>query len=158
MKELKLQGTNKVALVDDEDFDRVSIRAWQITKIENTEYVITVDNNKQERLWLHVFILGKQEGKVIDHINRNGLDNQKTNLRHVTVSQNLHNTGPSKVNTTGYKGVRFSGTGKYRAMLIVNKVKVLDKTFKNIHDAARCWNEAARKHLGEFAFQNIIEE
>jgi len=71
-------------LIDDEDFERVSQYKWFL---DRDGYVIGSKGSRK----LHSFLIGKKEGFVVDHINRDKLDNRKCNLRHVTQHENCLN-------------------------------------------------------------------
>lgn len=86
-------------LIDKEDAEKVLKKRWSIN---SRGYVTNCVNKKTIRL--HTFIGGK---KSLDHINRNTLDNRKCNLREITFSNNQHNKGMFRNNTSGIKGVTF---------------------------------------------------
>lgn len=94
--------------------------------------------------------------KVIDHIDRNILNNRIENLRDVSAKQNLMNVGVSTSNTSGYKGVHKSSRGKYVARISENGVRRCLGTFNTPEDAARAYNAAALRYHGEFAYINKI--
>lgn len=89
MKRIKLTK-NKSALIDDEDFDRVSKNSWSY---HHSGYVV----RGKPQASLHRFIMEAKKGQIVDHINRNRLDNRKKNLRFSTTRQNqfncIHNDG-----------------------------------------------------------------
>lgn len=99
--ELSRNGKNKgkyVAFVDDEDFEYLNKYNWyaQIYKYKTCENIyaktnITLSNGKKSTKRMHVIIMGKCKGKEIDHIDRNGLNCQKSNLRFCTHSENNKN-------------------------------------------------------------------
>jgi hypothetical protein len=98
-----LETTNKEGnvsghiLVDQEDYSKVNMCRWAITKrgyVHNKKYV-----------YMHLLLINKPTGMEIDHINRNLLDNRKSNLRVVTQKENLGNKGFYTNNTSGYKGI-----------------------------------------------------
>ena len=92
---------NKVAIVDDEDYEWLNQWKWKYHK-DNYGYR-TVKYNKS--IFMHRIINKTPDGLFTDHINREGLDNRKCNLRTVTRNQNIFNSKPRKNNTSGYKGV-----------------------------------------------------
>lgn len=148
MKKIKLTQ-NKYALIDDEDFDRVNQYKWHAVRSKNkiTFYA------RRENQFLHQFILGSTG---IDHKNGNGLDNQKSNLRKATKSQNQCNRGKNKNNTTGYKGVKFDKPrNKFRARICINNKTIFLGRFDTSEQAAKAYNEAAKIHHGEFAVLNF---
>ena len=100
MKEVKLTNSSKTALVDDNDYDYISSFKWRIVCCKNKTYVST--GFGPTHLFLHTVLLGVTG---VDHIDDNGLNNQRHNLRVANQSQNMANRGKQKNNTTGYKGV-----------------------------------------------------
>ena len=98
MKEIEL-SRGMTALVDDEDFEYINQFKWSAHKdgkTKNTFYATGHGkriNGKRASTSIHMFVMGKKQGFVIDHIDGNGLNNQKSNLRFVTHrgnGQNLH--------------------------------------------------------------------
>ena len=150
-----------VVLVDDEDFDELNKFKWHVSKNWNTFYASRNVNNNgiMTKVHLHRQIMNKhlQKGLIIDHINHNGLDNRKCNLRIVTVQQNNQNSTSRKNSTSKYLGVYF-----YKKRLKwVAKISIKNKTiyigiYANEEDAAQAYNKAALKHFGEYANLNKI--
>lgn len=141
------------ALVDDEDFERVSQYKWSIRKHRDIYYAYGFIDGKM--IPLHQFIM---KDKWIDHINRKGLDCRKSNLRKVTPSQNQRNRRANKNSTSKYKGVYWQKAGcKWRATIFVNNKLLSLGFFCNELDAALAYNKAAIKHFGEFARINQID-
>lgn len=133
MKEIKLtQG--KVALVDDEDFEYLNQWKWHARR-GNCGYTfyagrqVRVFANKQKLIHLHVAILGNpQKGMVCDHIDGNGLNNQRINLRYVTIRQNTQNN-VHRVKSSKYTGVSWDKKNlKWQSKIAVNgKCKALGR-------------------------------
>ena len=157
MKEIQLtQG--KVALVDDEDFEYLNQWKWCAHKHRNTFYVVrnTTLNGKRITKLMHGVILN---GKGIDHIDHNGLNNQKSNLRFCTQSQNLMNTKKRANTSSIYKGVHFDNrTKKWLAQINLRGKQIYIKLLSSEVDAARAYNAKATELFGEFANLNIIKE
>lgn len=147
---------NLTALVDDEDFELVNAYKWRSDK---KLYAVTghrdwaVPFSKMEYLILGWPILGY----VIDHVNGNGLDNRRSNLRLCTQSQNLFNRVMPSHNTSGFKGVHWDHTRQtWMARAYVNgKQKNLGRFDCKI-TAAIVYNQAALANYGEFAKPNLI--
>jgi hypothetical protein len=160
-KEIKLtQG--KVAIVDDEDFEYLNQFKWQAHKNGNKFYAVTslLINNKYRTKMMHRLIANNKNKKMhTDHINGDGLDNRKINLRICTHSQNLMNRGPQANNKTGYKGVCYDKRiNKFRATISITGINKNLGCYINPVDAARAYNTAAIKYYCEFAQLNILPE
>ena len=97
------------AKVDPEDFLWLSQYNWYCHIRPHTSYAARNKrlNKKQKRFWMHREIIKTPEHLVCDHINRNGLDNRRSNMRIVTHSQNHFNEKLRTDNTSGYKGVYY---------------------------------------------------
>ena len=105
---------NKVAIVDDEDYVFLNQWKWHYHR-EYAARAITVSNGKQTRIYMHDILMPHPSDLEVDHINRNGIDNRKSNLRIVTHKQNADNRREIfKNNTSGVKGVCFHN-GKWQA-------------------------------------------
>ena len=89
MKEIQLsqQGKNKgkyFALVDDDEFERLSKHRWNVLKCDKTNYASGKVKNSSgtiKHMLMHRFLLNVSDDLYIDHINHNGLDNRKENVR-----------------------------------------------------------------------------
>ena len=150
----------KFAIVDPDDYPRLSKHKWRIcrTKGKNVLYAersIRLPNGKYSRLLMHRQIIHVPEGYVIDHINGNGLDNRKANLRPATVAQNAWNS-KKRNPRSGYKGVCFDkDKGLWRAAIVCNRKRIHLGYFKNRTDAAKAYDKAAKKYHGQFASLNF---
>ena len=143
-----------VALVDDPDYERVNQFKWRVRiKNERTQYAVTGDGIR-----MHRFILGITDPKVqVDHDDRDGLNNQRYNLRTCTNGQNQVNKPKMRLSDTSqYKGVYWDKQRRaFRAKLVVRGRKIYCGTFTDERDAALAYDEAARKHFGDFAVCNF---
>jgi len=158
MKKIKLTRGLE-ALVDDEDFEYLNQWKWYALKSNKTHYAVRNYrfNGKHSLLRMHRIIMATPDNLVIDHKDRDGLNNQKGNLRNCTIIQNAINKGKKKGSSI-YKGVDcyIDGLGYYhiRSRIRVNKKQVHLGFFKNEKDAAIAYNIAAIKFHGEFAIIN----
>ncbi len=109
---------------------------------------------------MHRQILGAEKGQQVDHINRNRLDNRRSNLRMCTPSENAKNAGKRRDGlTSNYKGVFFiARNGKYSAAIQVDRKRVSLGYYAVEEDAAYYYNEKAKELHGEFAFLNDLPD
>ena len=163
MKEIQLsQGRNcgnkgkYVALVDDEDFENINKHKWNVMKRGKTLYTqrhITVDG-KRTTIGIHNAVLN---GKWIDHIDHDGLNNTRSNLRFCTRSENNMNQRKKNNCTSIYKGVYFSkNEKKWKSTIAINGKNVHLGYFVSETEAAKAYNAKAIELFCEFANLNII--
>lgn len=152
MKRIKLTQ-DKYAIVDNSDFDKLNKYKWSANKIGNTYYAVRVKSKKA--ILMHRYLLGLNDSSVLcDHINRNGLDNRKTNLRISNKSQNAVNSKLNSLNTSGNRGVSYD---KYRSKWVVrlrhNGKYLFLGRFENKNDAINKYN-ITRKEISKDFFNN----
>lgn len=151
---------SKTVLIDDESYQLIKDWNLNLVKESNSFYVVCYKNGVSAKL--HRIIMGVSDPKIfIDHIDGNGLNNIKSNLRVATLAENSRNAGVTKRSTTGYKGVyRYKdgnkNAGRYTAALKINGKSILGGYFSSAEDAAKKYNELALKYHGEFANLNEI--
>jgi len=148
----------KVAIVDDADFARVMEHRWCAMRNRSNWYAVrggSTEDGKRRLLSLHRFLLEAGPDQEVDHRNGNGLDCRRTNLRLCTRGQNARNSRRPRDNTTGYKGVALiKKTGRYVAQISVERRHFYLGVFDSAEEAARSYDEAARRLHGEFARVN----
>ena len=157
--------SNLEILIDDEDFDLISKYNWYVYKPhKSTTYYSrathTIKENKNAKIYIHRLILGVTDPSIfVDHIDGNGLNNQKLNLRICSQSENMRNMKKPISNKSGFKGVFYrKDRNTYAAAIVVKGKKHHLGHFKNKLDAANAYNQAAIKYFGEFAKLNVIKE
>lgn len=164
MKQLQLSGKlgiGKTILVDDADYEYLSQFTWWVQKAKNTLYAIRYNPETKKRQLMHRLLFNLTDSRVfIDHINHNGLDNQKNNLRICTNADNQKNKKGN--GTSSYLGVSKytykNGTTNKKWIATIKhngKYKYLG-IFENEIDAAKSYNKAALEYHGEFANLNKI--
>lgn len=164
MRKIPLSN-GKYAIVDAEDFDIVSKYKWSETKPghRRTTYARTniKEGGKYRTERLHRLVLGLRpnDGKIIDHINGNGLDNRKSNLRISTSSANAVNVKVRRDNASGYKGVHFrKDRGTWQVEIRKNYKTVFQKSTKCVHLAGLIYNDNAKRIHGKYAWLNKVKE
>lgn len=161
MKQIKLtQG--KVALVDDEDFELLNQWKWYANKKCGFCYAVrhfkAISGKRDKKSMLHRQIMNCPEGLEIDHINHNGLDNKKSNLRICTRSQNQPNQ-KAKKHSSKYKGVSWhKASKKWQAMIVYNNRQIYIGLFDSEIEAAKAYDKKALELFGEFACLNFPME
>jgi len=116
-------------------------------------------NYKQKAMKMHRFIMNANEGDgIIDHRDTDRLNNQKYNLRHSSIAENLRNQKINKNNKSGFKGVRLHKPSMlYIAQIGFNNTQKHIGYYKCPIDAARAYNKVAFELFGDFALLNKID-
>lgn len=153
MKKISLTK-GKFALVDNEDYKRVSKYKWHYVGNGSAAHRVY---RTSEYIYMHRLIMNTPSGLEVDHINHNKLDNRKKNLRNCTRGENARNQVIRSDNTIGYKGVRFDDRNahrKWNAVIWLNgKLNHLG-SFKTKEEAATAYDDAAVVYHGKFAYKN----
>ena len=144
----------KVAQVSDEDYERVNALRWyaHFKPHSGNWYARAVIRKAGTRvhLQMHSFILPPPDGYEVDHRDRDGLNNQRENLRHGTASQNQGNRAGVRGRALP-KGVRCDRPGSYRGDIEHAGVRYRSKRVRTIAEAQAWYEAKAREFFGEFA-------
>lgn len=146
----------KYALVDEEDYERVMKFHWSAKVRKSVIYAER--NNNGEHMSIHRLVMGLEKGDklVIDHINHDGLDNRKVNLRICTHHQNSLNKRVTKEGTSQYKGVYWDKSkSRWIAGIRFKDVSYNLGAFKTEEEAARAYDVKAKELHKEFACLNF---
>lgn len=146
----------KIVTISDEDYDLVSKYTWAIAKRGKTFYAAS-SKWGYGVIYMHRLILKAKKGELIDHKDRNGLNNQRDNIRKCTGQQNKSNVSSHSDSKSMYVGVTwYKNYNKWEAQ-ITNKGKHYKLGyFENERDAASAYNLKAIELKGEFANINIL--
>lgn len=145
-----------VAIIDD-DCAHLSRHTWQVVARSETLFYASRHvcvEGKKTKVFLHHEVLGTRQRT--DHVNGDGLDCRRRNLRPATQQQNCANARLSRANRSGFKGVALhKHAQRWTAQVTVNRKKLHLGYFDNARDAARAYDKAAMLHFGAFAKTNF---
>jgi hypothetical protein len=152
-----------VAIIDAEDAPKVNGLSWYALVSASSEQIYAATRDKRVRgksaiLLMHRLITDAPVGMMVDHENRNGLDNRKGNLRVCTQSQNMANQKRRSIGSSAYKGVSWSKwMNRWKACVQFNYRIVHIGYFSDEIDAAKAYDSKARELFGEYARCNFEE-
>lgn len=136
-QEIDVKGTDKKLVVDSQYYSVMSSISWRVN--DHGRPIATVNPG---RLIMALEFLLKKE-KEVDHIDRNPFNNTTKNLRLATKSENNHNKGITKQNTSGYKGVTYDRSNKkWIARVRAGTKRIHCGHFKTKEEAAMAYNQA----------------
>lgn len=145
-----IKVSNKIAIIDDGDFEVVNSHKWWLTK-GGYAYTQVWMNKKKNTILMHRLIMQPKNGKEIDHINHDILDNRRDNLRLCTRTQN--NINRKSKNKT--RGIRWTRNAWQAEIKNSGVYKYLGR-YKNKEDALLAYDIAAKLVHGEFAILNNV--
>jgi hypothetical protein len=151
---------SKVVIVDDEDFAFLSQFKWYAIRQGSRWYAkrTICEGNQRLSTPMHRVILGTPKGFDSDHVNGDGLDNRRCNLRVATRSQNQANSQKRTGTSSKFKGVSWDSTWKrWVARLQVKGKMIRIGRFASEESAAMAYNDTARKYFGPYARPNSTE-
>lgn len=161
MKKIQLGGHRKnsdvkgYAIVDSEQFDLLNEFKWCLN---NNGYAVTrgKHNQKGKLIFMHHLVFGIFPlESLIDHINRNPLDNRVNNLRIANKSENGINRMENKNNTSGYKGVTYlKNNNKWMAGIKINYKRKYLGSFNTALEASIAYDKEAKKQFGDYSYLN----
>jgi hypothetical protein len=157
-------GEGEYTIVDPDIYYKYRHIKWFLTGNKTNYYAACSIKDRQGKTMtkrLHRLIMNAPDGLLVDHRNREGLDNRIANLRMATHSENCCNRRKRGNSTSRYKGVyceKRRGQVRWRANIKFNDKRIFLGYYDSQIEAARAYDEAARKYHGEFALLNFSEE
>jgi hypothetical protein len=152
----------KEALVSNKDYGYLQRWHWCAGRYRNgLFYAVAHDyrNGRRVTVYMHRLIARRKGIALrwkVDHVDQNGLNNQRRNLRAATTRQNRVNCRLSRNNTSGFRGVGHDGRRDWRARIRVNNELIVLGRFRSRRRAAREYNKAALKYGGRHACLNPV--
>lgn len=157
MKEIPL-SQGKVAVVDDVDFEEIGRYKWHATKRPHTWYAVrnSAVNGKKTIVYMHRVLM--PDAKNVDHIDHNGLNNTRSNLRNATDGENQANRLISKSSgkTSKYKGVYWhKASRKWMSRICIGRKTRYLGLYTSEDEAAHAYDRAAVAEFSHFALTNL---
>ena len=148
-----------VTLVDNDIYELFCGFRWHVHRWRNYLYAARNIFNREKyvlsKMHREIFQLSPNEG-IVDHINKNTLDNRRENLRVTTKSMNAYNRKFQSNNTSGYRGVHWVTRDKiWRTHINVTCRRIWCGNFNNLIQAAKAYDIVATKYLGDSAILNF---
>ena len=145
-----------VAIIDAHDAERVGRHSWHAVKAKKTFYARTQIEGRA--VYLHRFVVNAEPGRTVDHVNHDGLDCRKENLRLATMTEQNANQRKRAGGSSRFKGVhQWVNRGKIRWRA---GVQISGRQYRvscaTEHEAALAYNRLARQHFGQFAALNDV--
>lgn len=147
-------------IVDEKDYAALSSYTWRtVGPVNKYAFRCIKIGGKSHTIFMHKWVLGAGKGQMVDHKNRNPLDNRRSNLRLCTASENAINAGKTSRSTTSkFKGVCWNKRERiWRAKIRKEGKHFSIGSFAKEEDAARAYNREAAKLFGEFAVLNEFD-
>lgn len=153
-----------VTLVDDDDYDYLNQFLWTVNTTSHPYVVRSAKKRERNgksayKIYMHHVVLKSDRSYVVDHIDRNLLNNQKYNLRLVTMSQNIATAYFRPKGTSQYRGVSWDKRRSvWECKIKVHKKSIFLGYFDDEAKAAMRYNQAALTYFGEFAALNEVQQ
>ena len=141
-----------VAKIDFEDLEMVKGLKWR-----SSHGLYAVGQKGKFQIELHRLIMRAKKGEYVDHINHDGFDCRKNNMRICSQRQNLMNTRKRRLTSSKYKGVSITPSKKWRSRIMLEGKEIWLGVFDNEEEAALAYNKKAFELFGEFAYLNEIK-
>lgn len=145
--------SGKYAIVDADMYEYLMKWKWHV---KNGRYAVRRDQKTRKFVYMHRVIARTPDGLETDHIDGDGLNNRRANLRHCTHQQNGWNQRQKRRKYSRFQGVSWKDK-RWIAQITVNGKVITLGTYTAEEDAAEAYNVNATYHFGEFAHLNVVE-
>ena len=153
---LQVAVGGRTVLIDEADADLIAAHRWSLMPGRRTPYAVTRIGGRT--VYMHRLLLGHPRLSV-DHINGDGLDNRRANLREATASEQQRNSRAKGSRYSPYRGVTWRKAAPcWAAQIQLPNKKRVTKYCQSAIEAAKAYNAMASEYFGEFARLNMIEE
>ena len=150
-----IQLKHGTAIVDEQDFDKINQYRWKSSFVGKAKTPYATSSHFGRTVYMHRLVMDAPKGTVIDHIDGNGLNNSRDNLRFVTYSQNNMNQPIRCDNTSGHKGINWcEDRQKYQVYINIDRKRKSLGRYKTLEEAIYVRDEAVKAHYGEYAREN----
>ncbi len=141
-----------VGLADPSDITAVSDHVWHANFPKHARSAYVCTNVSKRPMSLHRMLISAAPGEIVDHINGNGCDNRRANLRLCTHAENMRNRKKSRGGNSKHKGIYYEPNKQlWRAEIKFQGKKIRLGRYKSADDAALAYRAAAQRYHGNFA-------
>jgi hypothetical protein len=150
-----IQLKHGTAIIDEQDFDKINQYKWNSAYLGKSKTPYATSSHFGKTVYMHRLVMNAEFGQTVDHIDGNGLNNSRNNLRFVTPSQNLLNTSKRSDNTSGHKGISWCpDREKYQVYVNIDRKRKSLGRYRTLEEAIYVRDRAVKEHYGEFAREN----
>jgi hypothetical protein len=150
-----IQLKHGTAIVDEQDFDKIKDYKWSSIFCGKAKAPYAVSSHFGKIVYMHRIVVDAKSDQFVDHIDGNGLNNSRENLRFATTSQNNMNQSKRSDNTSGHKGISWCpDREKYQVYINIDRKRKSLGRYKTLEEAIYVRDQAVKAHYGEFAREN----
>jgi hypothetical protein len=150
-----IQLKHGIAIVNEQDFDKINQYKWSSIFCGKAKFPYAISSHFGKIVYMHRIVIDAKSDQLVDHIDGNGLNNSRENLRFVTSSQNNMNQSKRSDNTSGHKGISWCpDREKYQVYVNIDRKRKSLGRYKTIEEAIYVRDQAAKSHYGEYAREN----
>ena len=150
-----IQLKHGTAIVDEQDFDKIKDYKWSSIFCGKAKSPYAVSSHFGKIVYMHRIVMGAKSDQFVDHIDGNGLNNSRENLRFATTSQNNMNQCKRSDNTSGHKGISWCpDREKYQVYINIDRKRKSLGRYKTLEEAIYVRDQAVKSHYGEYAREN----